>query len=130
MPALSEVNIGDRVQFTTHAAHDNTVWSGTVEAIGRYNAMFGAVNDIPAYHRDVSATHTGIGPYKQQTFFLMHMDKDQTTKACAFEWVDVSSLVINPSISKLSLEVYDVSPSDKSAVLKVLRDAGFKCGFV
>ena len=131
---VSECNLGDTIKFKTISPIDANVYSGKIIGIVDFERAR-VYGDVAAIHQQmeqgVSALDVTLTDVTQQQFFIVELYNGEVAPY-ATEWLqsekntrgEVEKIAIGATYT---IRLYNVSDSNDSRALEILRSNGYVC---
>lgn len=121
------LTIDQTIRFKSISNHDNVLWSGTIQGICRYPAVY-LTEDVVPYYKEVVKTHPELPVLEKLTFLqIVLLENYETTRTRFFarEWIDPSTLEIVDVTTSYDVRIYGATTAQLATILELLRSNGF-----
>ncbi len=121
--------VGRICTFRTKNTSDATTWQGKIEGIGS-SAIAQRVSDIVAYNAAVRQVDPTVNADPTMlSYFIITLSNVSNQQQYAFspDWIIDGSFALIDQLATVTITVYDSTTSDHTAILTVLRAAGYTC---
>lgn len=131
--SVSELQIGQRIQFKTLSDSDNVLYVGTITAIGDYS-FARTIADLLPYSQAVLKSNPDLDPLEELTFLRIEMlensEQPSTVRVFAREWIDISSLKILEAKTSIDIRIYGTTTDQADTIVQLLRSSGYTAKLV
>ena len=127
-PLVTADTIAKTVTFTSKNLTDPTTYTGIVEGIVTYSLAGSFGFDMVAYNAAVQRADPTVGDPSTLNYFIITLANDQPApqqQLFASEWIAPGSFSVIESATVYALQVYDLPANGLTALLGVLRAAGY-----
>ena len=120
---IEGMNINSTVKYRTKVSSDPNTYIGEIQSMMNFHAAITMGCDAIAITNQVKLEYD-ILPAEALNYFSIRTDRGDLIVA-AKEWILEESFFILGDISKLTLEILEVSESDKDTIAGILISNGF-----
>jgi hypothetical protein len=131
MPLVSDIVIGQTIEFQSKAANDNNVYHGKVIALATSD-MAKSYADIFTYNANVQTVDSTVPEITLLEFVIIQLTEplsDGSNKYIipfAKEWILAATLNIISTDKVAIIKIYEVDATNVQDVIDLLKSAGFK----